>query len=257
MSHVSQLSSNLSSNHNLPEEDDETMSKAEREASVVYKPDSASDLDGWSVLPEPATPAEGSPLSRRRLDRGQEHNRNQTDPQPGPSYYLYQLPQSLPAGYSQPTPFPSQANGAWHHPSFASSWSGYPNSLPSYLNPKDFPSCTGDSCLSGSLSLPGRHSATMSSLEQPRSLCSNPPSANSCHLTLPPYSCSPQGAACCAQCPADAFIGKPVANKPLWPRYHPAYGTCCKSTSVYSLTLKTSTNCVSGGVDYCYTHLVS
>ncbi|XP_044054661.1 E3 ubiquitin ligase TRAF3IP2 [Siniperca chuatsi] len=225
-SHVSQLSRYPNSHHNTPEEDDETMSTEEREVSVVHKADSTSNPDGPRPLPEHATFADDSQFSRQRLDGEQEHKHNHTLPQPGPSYFSYQHPRSLPAGYSQPTPFPSQVNGAWLHPSFASSWSGYPNSLPSCLSSKDYSSCSGDSCLSGckSLSLPGRPNTSMSSLEQPLSLCSNPPLANLCRHTLPPYSCLPQGAACCAQCPAEAFNGGPVANKPPWPQYHPAYG---------------------------------
>ncbi|XP_010740831.3 uncharacterized protein traf3ip2l isoform X1 [Larimichthys crocea] len=221
-SHISQLSRLLNSHHNTPEEDDETMSTEERVANVVHNPDSTPNPDGPFSLPEHATFADGSLFRTQR----QEHKPNHAFPHPGPGYFTYQPPRSLPAGYSQPTPFPSQDNSAWLHPSFESNWSGYPTSLPSCLNQKDFSSCTGDSCLSGckSLSLPGRHSSCMSSLEQPFSLCSNPPSANLCHHTLPPYSCSPQGAACCAQCPADAFKRGPVANKPPWPPYHPAYG---------------------------------
>ncbi|KAF3834631.1 hypothetical protein F7725_027189 [Dissostichus mawsoni] len=46
-----------------------------------------------------------------------------------------------------------------------------------------------------------------SSLEQPLSLCSNPPSGNLFHHTLSPYSCAPPGAACFAQLPPDAFRG--------------------------------------------------
>ncbi|XP_044216642.1 uncharacterized protein traf3ip2l [Thunnus albacares] len=225
-SHVSQLSRNLSSHHNTPEEDDETMSTAEREAMAVDKPDSTSHPDAHSRLPEHATLTDGSLLGRQRLDREQEHKHNHTVPQPGPSYSLYQPPRSLPAGYSQPTPFPSQAEGPWLHPSFASSWSGYPSSLPSCLSQKDYSSCSGDSCISRYkfLSLPGRHSTCMSNLEQPLSLHSNPPSVNFGHHTLSPYSCLPQGAACCAQCPAEAFNRGPAANKHLWPQYLPAYG---------------------------------
>ncbi|XP_073332630.1 uncharacterized protein traf3ip2l [Pagrus major] len=225
-SHVSQLSRYHNGHHNTPEEDDETMSTQEREASVVHKPDSTTNPDGHFPPPEHATFPDDPLFSRQRLDREQEYKHNHTLPHPGLSYFSYHPPRSLPAGYSQPTPFPSQANGAWLHPSFASSWSGYPNSLPSSLSHKDFSSCTGDSCLSGckSLSLPAGHSTSMSSLEQPFSLCSNPPSANLYHHTLPPYSCSPKGAACCAQCPADAFNRGPVPNNPPWPQYHPAYG---------------------------------
>ncbi|KAM9358202.1 uncharacterized protein traf3ip2l [Symphorus nematophorus] len=223
-SHVSQLSRYLNSHHNTPEEDDETMSTEEREANV-HKMDSDPNPEGHRPPSEHTTFADDSLFSRQRLDREQEHKHDHTLPHPGLSYLLYPPPRSLPAGYGQPTPFPSHANGAWLHPSFASSWSGYPNSLPSSLSQKDYSSCGGDSCLSGckSVSLPGRHSPSMSSLEQPLSLCSNPPSANLYHHTLPPYSCSPQGAACCAQCPADAF-NRPVGNKHPWPQYHPAYG---------------------------------
>lgn len=223
-SHVSQLRRYLS-HHNTPEEDDETMSMEEREANVAHKLDSTSHPDVHHPLPEHSTLADDSLLSRHRLDREQEHKHNHTVPQPGPSYCSYQPTHSLPAGHSQLTPFPSQAEGPWLHPSFASSWSGYPNSLPSCLSQKDYSSCSGDSCISRYkfLSLPGRHSTSMSSLEQPLSLRSNPPSANFGHHTLSPYSCPPQGAACCAQCPAEVFNREPVANK-HWPQYHPAYG---------------------------------
>lgn len=209
------------------------MSTEEREASTLHKPDSTPNPDGHRRPPEHAIFSDHSLFSTQRLGREQEHKH--TLPHPGLSYGLYQPPRSLPAGYSQPTPFPSQADSAWLHPSFASSWTGYPNSLPSSLTQKDCSSCSGDSCLSGYkfLSLPGQHSTSMSTLEQPLSLCSNPPSGNLCHHTLSPYSCSPQGAACCAQCPADAFNRGPVANKPPWPQYHPAYGPYCKSATLF------------------------
>ncbi|XP_075937651.1 uncharacterized protein traf3ip2l isoform X2 [Anarhichas minor] len=218
-SHVSQLSRSFSSHHNTPEEDDETMSTEEREASGVH--DSAPQPDGHHHASSASSfsSAAASPFGAHRLDRVEDHRL----PPPSSSFCCYQPPCRLPAGYSQPTPFPSQADGAWLHPSFASSWSGYPNSLPSSLNQKDQ---SFHSSLSGykSASLPGRHSPSMISLEQPLSLCSNPPSGNLCHHTLSPYSCPPHGAACCAQCPADAFNGgAAVANKHPWPQYHPAY----------------------------------
>uniref|UniRef100_A0A4W6E1P7 E3 ubiquitin ligase TRAF3IP2 n=2 Tax=Carangaria TaxID=1489904 RepID=A0A4W6E1P7_LATCA len=224
-SHVSQLSRYLSSHRNTPEEDDETMSTEEREARVVHKPDSTPKHEGHHPPPEHTTFSDDSLLSRQRPDREQEHKHNHTLPQPGPSYCSYQPPCSLPAGYGQPTPFPSQAEGPWLHPSFASSWSGYPNSLPSYISQKDCSSCSGESCHSGYkfLSLPGGHSTSMSSLEQPLSLRSNPPSGDLCHHTLSPYSCLPQGAACCAQCPADTFNRGLMVNKHPRPQYHPAY----------------------------------
>ncbi|XP_034093545.1 adapter protein CIKS-like isoform X2 [Gymnodraco acuticeps] len=112
-----------------------------------------------------------------------------------------------PAGYglSQPTPFPSQTHppAAWLHPSFSSSWSGgYPSSG----------SSPAESFLSG-------YKLVSSSLEQPLSLCSNPPSGNLFHHTLSPYSCAPPGAACFAQLPPDPFRGP----KPWPPPQHPAY----------------------------------
>lgn len=216
------------SQHNLPEEDDETMSTTEQEASIFYRPDSTSNPTDHSILLEQSTLAHGSLF---RLGGHQEHKHDLTLPHPGPSYLSYPPPCSFPAGYNQPTPFPSRADGSWLHPSFASSWSGYPKSLPSYMNQKDLPSCPGGDCPSRcqSLSLPS--SATMSSLEQPLSLCSNPPSANPCHHLLPPYSCYPKGAACCAQLPADPFTGRLLASKPLRPQCHSAYGTCCKSAA--------------------------
>ncbi|XP_056234612.1 E3 ubiquitin ligase TRAF3IP2 [Seriola aureovittata] len=216
-SHISQLSSYLSSHHNTPEEDDETMSTKEQDAM----PDSTLNHDGLRCLPEFTTFADDSLFSRQTQ---QEHKHNHTLPQLGPSYCSYQPSCGLPAGYGQPTPFPSQAEGSWLHPSFPSSWSGYPNSLSSRMSQKGYSSCSGESCHSRHkfLSLPGRHSTSMSSLEQPLSLRSNPPSANLYHHTLSPYSCSPQGAACCAQCPADTFNRGPMVNHP-GPQYHPAY----------------------------------
>ncbi|XP_047443233.1 E3 ubiquitin ligase TRAF3IP2 isoform X2 [Mugil cephalus] len=224
-----------SSRHNTPEEDDETMSS--QEASVVPKMDS--NLDGHQHQshphhhhhhhpphphshhhhPDHSTVSDDALIGRQKLDREQEVKHVQTHSQTSLSFCSSQSPRSLPAPYSQPTPFPSQP-----HPSIASSWSRYPNSLLSCLSQKDYSSCSGESCLSRHkyLSLPDRYSTNMSSLEQPLSLHSNPPSADLCHHTLSPYSCPPQGAACCAQCPADAFNRGPALNKHPWPQYHPA-----------------------------------
>ncbi|XP_026200644.1 uncharacterized protein traf3ip2l [Anabas testudineus] len=222
-SHLSQLRRYLSSHRNTPEEDDETMSKGQGEDSFVHKPDSTSKHDGHRPPPEDVSFAGDSLLSRQLLRREQENKHNSSLPQLGLSYNSYPRHHSFPAVYSQPTPFPSQDEGRWLHPSFASSWSGYHNSLPSCLSDKEFSSCSGASCQSRCkfLSLPGSHSTNVSSLEQPLSLRSNPPSANLCHHTLSPYSCSPQGAACCAQCPADSFSGAHLANKHPWPQQHP------------------------------------
>lgn len=217
ISHVSQLRRNLNSHNNTPQEDDERMSMEEREASILHKPDSTLNSEDPAPHQEHPTFSDDFMFSQHRE---QEH----AHPPHGPSFSVYQPPRSLPAGFSQPTPFPSQANHSWLHPSLASSWSGYPNSLPSCLSHKDFSGCFGESCLSGckSTSLPGRHSPSMCSLEQPLSLCSNPPSANLYRHTLPPYSCSPQGAACCAQCP-DGFNRGAVASKQPWPPYQQSF----------------------------------
>ncbi|KAM9386346.1 uncharacterized protein traf3ip2l isoform 1-T2 [Pholidichthys leucotaenia] len=206
--------SHLSSRYNTPEEDDETMSAAFTDAAAIHTPDpsSSSSLDNHRPVAERPTAAGDSLFSRHG---------GHTVPQS--SYCPSQPPhsQSLPAGYSQPTPFPSQAYSSWLHPTLASSWSGYPSSLPSCLSHKDYSGCSGDSCSSRCkfLSLPGSHSSSISNLEQPLSLRSNPPSAKLLHHTLSPYACSPQGALCCAQRPADAVNGAPHP----WPLYHPAH----------------------------------
>lgn len=144
---------------------------------------------------------------------------------PGPSSGSYGPYRSFLAEYSQPTPFPSQADGPWPHPSFASSWSGYPSSLPSYLTDKHGSGCSGESYSS----LPGGHGFSVGgSLEQPLSLRSNPPSADLCRHTLSPYSCSPQGASCWAQRPADTFSRGHVANKHPWARPRPSLHPNCE-----------------------------
>lgn len=225
-SHFSQLSRYLSSHRNTPEEDDETMSKEPQEDAIVRKPDSTSKHDGLHPPTEDTTFADNSLFSRQMLHREQEHKHNPTLPEPSLSYGSYQRHHSFLAGYSQPTPFPSQAEGPWLHPSFASSCSEYPNSLPSCRSEKDYSSCFPESC--HFRSLPSRPSTSVSSLEQPLSLRSNPPPANLCRHTLSPYSCSPQGAPCCAQCPADTFSRGHMANKHSWPQHHPALSPYCK-----------------------------
>ncbi|XP_077964887.1 uncharacterized protein LOC120824106 isoform X1 [Gasterosteus aculeatus] len=211
---VSFLSGYLSGRLNTPQEDDETMSTQEQEASGVHEPSSAPHPDARRHHH-----ASASPFGGPRPGRAEELRLSP----PGSSFCCYQPPCCLPPGYSQPTPFPSRDGGAWLHPSFASSWSGYPDSLPSSPGRKD-PSCrSADSSLSGYkfASLPSRHS--WGSLEQPLSLCSNPPSGNLRHHALSPYTCSPQGAACCAQCPVDSFGGaSPFPGHP-WAPYHPAH----------------------------------
>ncbi|KAM9761544.1 uncharacterized protein traf3ip2l [Menidia menidia] len=172
----------------------------------------------------PPTGAAGRPPPRGGWDGEQPRSL----PLTSSSLSFCRPPHGFPPGYGQPTPYPSQAAGGCLHPSFASSWSGYPNSLPSCLSQKDQSSFSEESCLSRykSFSLPGRHSPDMMSLEQPFSLRSNPPLADFCHHTLSPYSCPPQAPLCCGQWPADAFSRRPAAANPPWPQYHQANGQC-------------------------------
>lgn len=211
----------LDSHYNLPEEHDETMSTMGQRASRACSPSSTSSPAGRSLRPDYATLADDSSFG---MIRDLEHGRDFGLPPPGLSYLSYPHPHSPAIGYSQPTPFPSQADGSWLHPSWASSWSGYPKSLPSCLNQKDFSSCAGSACRS--LSLPG--SPYASSLEQPLSLCSNAPSASLRGHKFPPYWGQPPGACCGAQRPAESTSGRAA---PLWPPYPQANGTCCKSAS--------------------------
>lgn len=213
------------SHYNLPEEHDETVSTMGQKASDACSPGSACNPADHSIHPEFTTLADDDSFG---MVQHPEHGHDLNLPPPDLSYLSYPRPHLFAVGYNQATPFPSQANGSWLHPSLASSWSGYPKSLPSCLNRKDLASCAGSDCLSGlrSLSLPGSPGA--SSLERPLSLCSNSPSASLRHHRLPPYSCQPQGAGCCAQCPAESFSRRAVPSKAPWPPYHPVKASCCK-----------------------------
>ncbi|XP_061834517.1 E3 ubiquitin ligase TRAF3IP2 isoform X2 [Nerophis lumbriciformis] len=156
---------------NTPQEDDETMSCEQRPAGPdtdstcarLYHPDSFSDP---SHLSPPDSSSDPSLPGARRPDGEDGHLGSCSFP---------------------PAPFPSLADGVWPPPSGPSGdWSGYPSSAASSKEPCG---CCGES-------------KSLSSLEQPFSLRSEPPSR---HHTLPPYMCSPPGAACWAQCPADTF----------------------------------------------------
>ncbi|XP_029004427.1 E3 ubiquitin ligase TRAF3IP2 [Betta splendens] len=221
-SHFSRLSQYLSSCRNTPEEDDETMSKEQQDDR--REPDRPSE---HGHLGPPAGDARLSPQMPQR-QRG--HGRRR---EPGLSSASYRPQHSLLAACAPPTPFPSQAEGPWLHPSFASSWSGYPSSLPSYLSEKECSRCFEESGASGDKfwSLPGRRSDSSSSggggLEQPLSLRSNPPSANLCRHTLSPYSCPPPGAPCWAQCPADTFSRGHVADGRPWAQQRPSFNPNC------------------------------
>lgn len=236
LSHLSHLSRCLILRHNMPEEDDETMSITEQDSTISTssRPDSSCSS---SSNRSTGTFLQGAHLLDKAL-----HCRWQSEEQRGPppvmhsnfsSSSSYQPSRSLPAGFGQPTPFPSQANGSWLHPSLASSWSQYPSSKPSYPSQKEEQcSCANEGCLSACKSPQPcgcSSSSSPSSLEQPLSLCSNPPSANLYYHTLSPYACSPQGAACYAQRPVDAFTWRPRPNKGLQPECHPPNDTCSES----------------------------
>lgn len=190
------------------------MNLEDGEASLLHK------LGDPRQLSEHSTVGGDSMFNRQRWNRGQEG----LLPTNSSSFCSFRPP-----GYSQPTPFPSQVS--WLCQSLDTSRSGYPTILPSCMSHKDDPNTCEESCLSRykSLSLPSQNSTNMISLEQPLSLRSNPPSAELYHHTLSSYSGPPQGPACCAQCPADAFSRRPVANKQPWTQYGPSYGPYCKS----------------------------
>lgn len=231
-------------NHcNTPEEDDETMSERECDGGTVSKPASChGPPDGRRTPPNHhrhhTLCAEDS-LCCREGPGGDRKTMHGLPPfQSEPNYGFFPPSHSFPDGFGQPTPFPSQAAGSWLHPSFASSWSGagYPSSLPSCLTAKDYPSHPGESCYSGNKfsSLPGRYSPSVSSLEQPYSLHTNPPSVDMYHHTMSPYYCLPQGTPCCAQCPQEAHQRGPMAHQrgPMAhqiprPGLHPLYRLHC------------------------------
>ncbi|KAJ3599972.1 hypothetical protein NHX12_033924 [Muraenolepis orangiensis] len=134
-----------------------------------------------------------------------------------------------------PTPFPSRLpDGSWG-PSFAGS-SGWTGSAA-------FPGGRADSCpVSGGRSgesasyvpeekfpsLGGRYSPSVGSMEPPYSLHSNNPSAELYRHTPSPYYCLPPGAACCTQCPQEAF--KRGQQMPM-PGPHLPYGPFSAQTS--------------------------
>ncbi|KAL2087914.1 hypothetical protein ACEWY4_016742 [Coilia grayii] len=161
-----------------------------------------------------------------------------------------QPPRGTPARFPQ-TPFPSGAAGglsapdqyqwAWAYPSYASGRDErYPHSLPSCLPSDEYSSYPADASYGPgrSHSLPGRHSPSLASLEQPSSLRSIPPSANAhthAHThPLPPYACLPQAPACCMQChppPGHLRMGHLHQLSPQ-PPYHMAYKPSGESASL-------------------------
>ncbi|XP_028300902.1 adapter protein CIKS isoform X2 [Gouania willdenowi] len=190
---VSQTKSSI----NTPEEDDESMSSSHRDSS-------SPDLEEFSLF------------SRQRLDLV--HGGRDSSS----SFYTSRPLHSPHPNYTQPTPFPSQAPGsAWLQPSVSSCWSAYPTSLPSSVRHKENSSCDADRCESRSkcLSLPGGNQSNLSSLEQPMSLLSNPPSEELRHHMLSPYTCAPMGAPCCAQCASDTFSRPPGAHIQPWAQH--------------------------------------
>ncbi|KAJ8409864.1 hypothetical protein AAFF_G00209050 [Aldrovandia affinis] len=206
-----------SESFNCPEENDETVSD-NNFPSILSEPTSNRCLDPCS--PRRPTPT-GSPSG---MAAGFPYTDEHTQSLPGSG--LYQLSHSQWARYNPATPFPSWEEGcpstldkgAWLHPSFASSYSGYPSSLPSCLPSGEYPSFprAGLYPPRGSHSLPGQCSSSIGSLEQPRSLHSIPPNAVAPHVYyLPPFPCPPQGPTCCSKCPAEVVrLGPPPHHIP-------------------------------------------
>ncbi|XP_061634163.1 E3 ubiquitin ligase TRAF3IP2 isoform X2 [Phyllopteryx taeniolatus] len=185
------------SNSNTPQEDDETMSAEQRDSTGAPKPDSASLYDRLAI----------ASVSSRLGTRSSEGDReSEPDERSRPDLSYRSFP---------PAPFPSLADG--------SRPAGFSADRSVYL-------CSGAPSGSDGQELCGccaRSFRSASSLEQPCSLRSEEPSR---HHTLPPYVCSPPGAACWARCPAD---------EPPWPRSRVAHPPRrCESGPVVAAPLR-------------------
>ncbi|KAG7467413.1 hypothetical protein MATL_G00153440 [Megalops atlanticus] len=186
---------------NCPEENDETVSEddfpsilSESRTNHRPHPHSPSPVGRLSVMAD--TSFYGSELTQSQPSNGQRH----------------QALGSL-VGRGPATPSPSWAEGcmstmdhqkgAWLHPSFASSFSRYPSSLPPHMPSGEYASCYP---VRGAHSLPSPYSLSLGSLDQPRSLHSFPPNAAApLNYLLPPYPCSCHTPACCSQGPVERF----------------------------------------------------
>ncbi|KAL2089499.1 hypothetical protein ACEWY4_014187 [Coilia grayii] len=164
------------------------------------------------------------------------------------SYAPYQRPLGLPAGYVQPTPFPSRTaslslstsyqhgDSSWCHvaPSDNSSLDGYSTEplLSSMVSRGSSDYSSTESSLSqahcGSLPLPGRCSPDQASLEQPRSLHSLPmPPAphNHYHPQPHPHPHLLPRMACCPRCPMEVLRIDPIPHPA--PGNHRPHGPSC------------------------------
>ncbi|XP_049321538.1 E3 ubiquitin ligase TRAF3IP2 [Astyanax mexicanus] len=150
---------------NCPEENDETLSEESQS-------DLLSGFHNLKTSPHDCRRMEGQPFGHQHYPT----LRNLSRP---PHDHLFI--------YNQQTPYPSQADPKggdseahcdWNYTNYHSrnSEGSYTNSLPSYLPSMDYHSYPerGSFYLSGPHSLPGRHSPSLNSLEQPRSLHSFP-----------------------------------------------------------------------------------
>ncbi|XP_048109295.1 E3 ubiquitin ligase TRAF3IP2 isoform X1 [Alosa alosa] len=209
---------------NYPQEDDETLSK-----------DGAMDGALGSPRPKQCSPSSDFnsslfkfPDGSRQPTRTQCTVSNLSISSETSSYVPYQRPLGLPAGYSQPTPFPSRTEesqstlnphkGVWHHPMPVcdSSLDGYSaGPLPSFMISGSCSHYQSEMSFSrphcGSLPLSGRCSPDQSGLEQPCSLHSLPMPAALQNFHLYPH---PQWRmACCAQCPMEVLRIDPVPHQ--------------------------------------------
>ncbi|XP_017576425.1 uncharacterized protein traf3ip2l isoform X1 [Pygocentrus nattereri] len=202
---------------NIPEENDETMSKTNAEDTI---PDAASVPEASSVRckadPQfsPADPMLPSSEPSQSTSAATSDFCSSMSSDAQSSYSPYQPPLGLPAGYSPQTPFPSQAEVCFstlephkedwlHTSSYNSLGRGFSNgSHLSCLVSGDFYGYQSEaSCLH---SVPGIHSPGGSSLEQPRSLHSIPTALAQHGYYPPPCPCPSHRLSCCSQSPLDA-----------------------------------------------------
>ncbi|KAI4877076.1 hypothetical protein NFI96_017050 [Prochilodus magdalenae] len=204
---------------NCPEENDETLSEMFQSGLLPR-------------LPNPKASTDRSPSACRTME-GRPFGHH-------PTHDLHQSHRDQFSRYDQRTPYPSQTdpNRAdlgppcnWHYSSYRSrnSEGCYPNSLPSYLPSSDFHSYPGGGCfpLSGSRSLPGRHSPGISSLEEPGSLHSFPPVSSMHHRIMPFPGIHPNLPCCGHYGPVSLRVVHPHHLSP-GPGYHvPLRGIYC------------------------------
>ncbi|KAJ8350445.1 hypothetical protein SKAU_G00255750 [Synaphobranchus kaupii] len=194
---------------NCPEENDETANVDNLPSILSSEPCSTSPSDAHYPAGSLSRMAVGFPYAG---ELGQSLTNSS----------VYQ-PHHAPLASYEP-PFPSWDScpstldphkGAWLHPSLASSFSGFPSSLPACLPSEGYPSIpvVGPYPRMGSHSLPSRCSP---SLEEAGSLHSIPLNAALPHgYYQPPFPCQPPGPTCFSRCPVEGVrLGPPPHHSP-------------------------------------------